>query len=297
MFFSPTLGRKTVELGSRTLSRFGVEDYKIYLVIRDHEITYQALCLVFYFYLETCPDNVAFCYNMNMQNFHYHFLKTNNELALIADDLRKIFDSTLEKVVSLTEEVETDIVVRHSPQGVILELGISGQYTNDARCIDVYLDLGNTHLKDHLETEVARTLIHEYMHVVREQYIPWENGTLLDSLIAEGLTQSFEIEVQPDLPPSIYANALTDAELVDLWSTAKAKLNQRGCLNDEWFFGGENIKRWSGYSLGFKLVQDKIRESRLKASELYKLSSNDFLPPRFVYSYRQSLGAFCNIQR
>lgn len=115
------------------------------------------------------------------------------------------------------------------------------------------------------------------MHVVREQYVPWENGTFLDSLIAEGLTQSFEIEVQPELPPSIYATAFTEDELDNLWNKAKHILDQRGWANAEWFFGGENVKRWSGYSLGFKLVQDKIKHSGLKASQLYKLPSQDFL--------------------
>ncbi|MCA9360187.1 hypothetical protein KC850_04105, partial [Candidatus Kaiserbacteria bacterium] len=180
-----------------------------------------------------------------MQTFHYHFLKTNKELEKIADQMRKIFDITADKIIPLTEEVETDIVIRHSPQNVISELGISGQYTKDARCIDIYVDLDNTHLKNNFETEVARTLIHEYMHVVREQYVPWENGTLLDSLIAEGLTQSFELEVQPELPPSIYATSFTEDELQDLWNKAKDILDQRGWANDEWFFGGDNIKRWS----------------------------------------------------
>lgn len=212
-----------------------------------------------------------------MQTFHYHFLKTNKELEAVVGQMRNIFDVTAKKVISLTEEVETDIVVRHSPQNTIPELGISGQYTKDARCIDVYLDLNNTHLKDNFEIEVTRTLIHEYMHVVREQYVPWENGTLLDSLVAEGLTQSFEIEVQPELPPSIYATSLSEEELNNLWNKAKSILNQRGWINDEWFFGSDDIKRWSGYSLGFKLVQDKIKKSGLKPSELYKLPSTDFI--------------------
>lgn len=212
-----------------------------------------------------------------MQTFHYHFLEANKELSIVAEKMREIFDATAKKIIPLTEAVETDVVIRHSPQNSIPELGISGQYTKDARCIDIYLDLNNSHLKNNLETEIARTFIHEYMHVVREQYIPWDNGTLLDSLIAEGLTQSFEIEVQPELSPSIYATAFTKKELENLWIQAKDILDQRGWINDEWFFGGENIKRWSGYSLGFKLVQDKIKESGLKASELYKLSSADFV--------------------
>lgn len=217
------------------------------------------------------------CYNTFMQTFHFYFLKTNKELTGIAEHVRKIFDATAEKVVSLTEEVETDIVIRHSPQNSIPELGISGQYTKDARCIDVYIDLKNTYLKSNFETEVARTFIHEYMHVVREQYVPWENGTLLDALIAEGLAQNFEIEVQPELLPSIYATSFSEDELNKLWNKAKDILDQRGWINDEWFFGSQEIKRWSGYSLGFKLVQDKIKKSGLKPSELYKLPSVDFL--------------------
>ena len=212
-----------------------------------------------------------------MQLFHYHLLETNKELTAVADKVRNIFDVTGDTVVSLTEEIEIDIVVRHSPQNSIPELGTSGQYTKDARCIDIYLDLNNPYLKNNFETEIARTLIHEYMHVVREQYVPWDNGTLLDSLIAEGLTQSFEIEVQPDLPPSIYATSFTEDELDNLWTKARNILDQRGWINDEWFFGGDNIKRWSGYSLGFKLVQDKIKKSGLKSSKLYKLPSADFL--------------------
>lgn len=214
-----------------------------------------------------------------MHTFHYHFLKTNTELQNVADQMREIFRTTAAQSVQLTEEVETDIVVRYSPQNTIPELGISGQYTRDARCIDIFVDLNNPHLKNNFETEVARTLIHEYMHVVREQYVPWENGTLLDSLVAEGLTLSFEMEVQPDLPPSIYATAVAEDKLDHLWNIAKDILDQRGWVNDEWFFGNDEIKRWSGYSLGFKLVQDKIAESGVPASGLYRLPSVDFLQP------------------
>lgn len=211
-----------------------------------------------------------------MQKFHYHFPETNKELGLVSDSIRKIFDTTLENIIPLTEAVETDIVVRNSPSNCIPELGISGRYTKDARCIDIYLDLDNQYLKENFESEISRTLIHEYMHVVREQYITWENNTFLEALIAEGLTQSFEVEVQPNLPPSIYATALTPVELAIAWTKAKDILDQRE-LNDDWFFGGNEIKKWTGYSLGYKLVQDKIKQSGLKASELYKLPSKEFL--------------------
>lgn len=54
-----------------------------------------------------------------MKTFYYHFLKTNKELLAIADQMREIFDTVTDKATSLTEEVETDIVIRHSPQNSI----------------------------------------------------------------------------------------------------------------------------------------------------------------------------------
>lgn len=213
-----------------------------------------------------------------MQNFHYHFLETNKSLSSVKGSLLEILNTVAAEIVLVTEQIETDVVVRHSPADSIPELGISGKYTKEARCIDIYLDLDNDHLKSNLEIEISRTFIHEYMHVVREQYVEWENGTLLDSLIAEGLTQSFELEIQPQVPLSIYATALTEIELESVWNLAKSILDQKGWANDEWFFGGNDIKRWAGYSLGFKFVQDKIKSSGLKASELYKLPSVEFLP-------------------
>ena len=57
----------------------------------------------------------------NMPTFHYHFLETNKELTAIADSMREIFNATADIVTILTEEVETDIVVRHSPQNTISE--------------------------------------------------------------------------------------------------------------------------------------------------------------------------------
>lgn len=213
-----------------------------------------------------------------MKNFHYHLLETNISLSQVTGYFLEILNTVAAEIVSATEQNETDVVVRHSPSHTIPELGISGQYTKEARCIDIYVDIEHPHLLAHFKDEVSRTFIHEYMHVVREQYVEWENGTLLDSLIAEGLTQSFEIEIQPALPPSVYAAALSESELEAVWNKATVILDQKGYENDAWFFGSDSIKRWSGYSLGFKLVQDKIKRSGLKASELYKLPSSEFLP-------------------
>ena len=211
-----------------------------------------------------------------MKNFNCYFLKFNTGLSELESDMRKILDAVGERMVSITEAVKTEVIIEHSPENCIPELGIGGQYTKADSRINIYLDLTNSHLNENLEQEIGRTFAHEYMHALREQYVSWENGTFLDALIAEGLTQSFEVEVQSHLPPSAYATALTASELDDAWIKAKDILNQQE-YSDDWFFGGNGIKKWTGYSLGYKLVQNKIKETGLKASQLYKLPSTDFL--------------------
>ncbi len=214
-----------------------------------------------------------------MDALHYYILKDNPELSMQAEGLLTVLKTTAGKVGRITEFIEVDVVVQSSPQNTIPELGIGGQYTNDSRRIDIYLDLNHEYLQANLAAELSRTFIHEYMHALREQYVSWEGGTLLDSLIAEGLAQSFEIEVESDLAPSIYSTALTDSELNDVWDAVQPILGQTGEGNDAWFFGSDElgIKRWSGYALGFKLVQDRIKQSGLKASQLYKVPSADFI--------------------
>ncbi len=212
-----------------------------------------------------------------MRNFNYEFLKSNTALSELEGGIQRVLDAVEESIVSIVEAVKTEVVVEHNPEKYIPELGIGGQYTKAENRINIYLDLTNSHLKENLEQEISRTFVHEYMHALREQYVSWENGTLLDALIAEGLTQSFEIEVLPTLKPALYATAFTEEELRELWNKAKPVLQEKNII-DDWFFGGNGIKKWTGYSLGYKLVQDKIKESGLKASQLYKLPSTDFLP-------------------
>ncbi len=212
-----------------------------------------------------------------MNNFHYHFLESNTGLSEFENDIQRILSDLGERMISITEAVKTEVVVEHNPENCIPELGIGGQYTKADNCINIYLNLTHSHLRENLEQEISRTFVHEYMHALREHYVPWENGTLLDALVAEGLTQSFEIYILPNLTPAIYTTVFTDKELDELWNNAKPVLYEKKIV-DDWFYGNTNIKRWAGYSLGYKLVQDKIKDSGLKASQLYKLPSIDFLP-------------------
>jgi len=212
-----------------------------------------------------------------MTTFTHHYLTANKKLLPIKDQIEGILLSAEKRILNKLEKVEVDVVISHHPSVVIPEFGISGKYTKEIRLIELMLDTEHQYLLKNLKEEITRSLSHEYMHAVREEYVPWEDGTLLDSMVAEGLTQSFEIEVQPGIKPPMYATNLNESELNAAWEKVKPLLQEEDYDYQAWFFGSDEIKRWTGYSLGYWLVQNKMRKDGNKASDLVQTPSNDFI--------------------
>jgi hypothetical protein len=214
-----------------------------------------------------------------MNTFTHRYLLANEKLIPFQEKIEEVLDGVEEEVLEKLEAVPVDVVIKHGPYLTIPELGIVGRYTREAKLIEIALDVDHEHLKENLEEELKRTLAHEYMHAVREEYVQWENGTLLDGIISEGLTQSFELEVNPELEPAIYATHLSEEELEASWQKIQPELNKKEYDYNAWFFGDEEkgIKRWTGYSLGYWLVQKKMEETGKRASELVKCGSKNFL--------------------
>lgn len=182
------------------------------------------------------------------------------------------------KVYAVLPEIPVTIELLDSPEHTIPELGICGMYEKAVHTITIWIDPGHEQLLANLEVAVLRTFAHEYMHAYREQRIPWEGGSLLDCLIAEGLTQHFEEEVSGGQPPT-YANALTTAELEAAWKRATPLLQKKEMDTDAWFFGNEaaSLKRWTGYAIGYWLVEQHIERTGTQPSDLALEPSENFL--------------------
>ena len=118
---------------------------------------------------------------------------------------------------------------------------------------------------------------HELHHVARWRG-PGYGATLLEHMVSEGLADHFAADVfgQP-LPP--WAVALTPGE-VDHWlERATPSFDARNFDRNAWFFGNGEIPRWTGYTLGYRLVEDHLTASPGQtAASLVHASAGLFRP-------------------
>ncbi|KKU58578.1 MAG: hypothetical protein UX80_C0001G0017 [Candidatus Amesbacteria bacterium GW2011_GWA2_47_11b] len=172
---------------------------------------------------------------------------------------------------------EVEVVVVNNPRVVIPEMGMVGR-TIDSKNVVVSLDPHHPNLSTTLETDLLKTLLHEYHHCARQAALGFPQ-TLLDALISEGLADNFQIEITGGKPPR-WAVALTEAELTQATKMAEMEYSNPGYDHKGWFFGSKDqgIPRWAGYSLGFKIVSDYLRAHHQESSSsLHALPSGEFV--------------------
>jgi len=78
--------------------------------------------------------------------------------------------------------------------------------------------------------------------------------TLFESLISEGLADHFALELLGIHHP--WTNAFPHDETAKFLPLAHAEFDSTTYHFPRWFFGGDPIlPRWTGYTLGFRLVE------------------------------------------
>ena len=104
---------------------------------------------------------------------------------------------------------------------------------------------------------LPKTIAHEYCHVAVLKYHKWR--TLLDSIIFEGLAEHFrEYTVGGNRAP--WARALGVKQGKKLFQELKKNLYSRDLkLYRAVFFGNKNYPQWAGYSIGYQVVGNFIK--------------------------------------
>ena len=127
---------------------------------------------------------------------------------------------------------------------------------------------------------LTNTVAHELNHTIfyYHHYDKFNNYDLLDNLIMEGLAENFREQVA-DLNPSPWSSALTEEEAFALLASLKDKLDSRDAnFSQELFFGSNEYRRWSGYSIGYWVVKKFIRLNEgLSWGEIMKKDSREIL--------------------
>jgi uncharacterized protein YjaZ len=152
--------------------------------------------------------------------------------------------------------------------------GIGGR-APDARSVHIYIDPQFQNLSQLLPERLPQMLAHELHHTVRHRN-PGYGTTLLEAMISEGLADRFSIELLgAEIPP--WSEALDDAQAEQYLAAAELEFDNNYDHN-KWFFGvGGALPRWTGYTIGFRLVAAyQVAHAGASAAELVHTPANLF---------------------
>lgn len=112
------------------------------------------------------------------------------------------------------------------------------------------------------QKELEHSICHEYNHIIAYKYHDWK--ILLNSIIFEGLAEHFR-EYVVNGKKSPWAKAITKKECKKVFRKIKPSLYGADFkLYKNLFFGNEEFKQWSGYSLGYEIVKCFLSNSNIK---------------------------------
>lgn len=133
-------------------------------------------------------------------------------------------------------------------------------------------------LSAYTQTSLKQTIAHEWNHLVFYRHHPERQHTLLAHMIMEGFAEVFREEVLGG-KHAPWSLALTRKEALKQFELFKQCLNVKGMrIYREVFLGSRKYKRWTGYSIGYRLIKE-FRKEHLKLSwgEMIKIKPEDII--------------------
>ena len=209
-------------------------------------------------------------------SINLHILKATGRLNPFVEQIEKEFNESVDKISKLMPISDVDVVIFDYPDGAITELGI-GAETFSQYLIEININPEFDGLSDSLSKEFKRFMAHESHHALRNRTINnLEN--LLGALISEGLADHFDMEVN-NTSPHLWDKALNEEDFERFKKLAKENYFNENYNYDSWFIGSsKDIPRWTGYSLGFYLVEKYLEaHPDQKASTLYNVKAEEFV--------------------
>lgn len=179
-----------------------------------------------------------------------HLLNARHKLTGIMSELR----ATLREAVALVSEhidiPDVDVVVRAETGGGIPTWGVKGRSAGPA-LIEITLD-------PHRFSAplLTRTMIHEIHHLIRWDG-PGYGRSLGEALVSEGLAGHFVLQLLGGKPDPW--DIVTPAE-----GATKQAMNEWARLDYDharWFSGAGDLRKWTGYGLGHRLIAEYLAEN------------------------------------
>jgi uncharacterized protein YjaZ len=219
--------------------------------------------------------------------YSLHFLNAAQDFK--DEDIESIKTSTfsaLEEINKFLPPIDLDIVFWHAPTQTIRDEYMGGRAVS-ASLIYIYFDASYSDLKRIIQDELKKTLAHEYHHSCRMKALGYSWNTLGESLVSEGLADSFDHEVFNGAVPR-WCRALDADQMQTYLAKAAPKLHAENYNHPQWFFGADNVlPPWTGYTLGYFIIQSYLAKNpQMTAAKLVDTPPaeilqilTDLLPP------------------
>ena len=127
---------------------------------------------------------------------------------------------------------------------------------------DFLISIGINTGADSWRDFVAKTIAHEYNHVVRLQRMSGrERSSIGVGIVFEGLAQCFEEAVTGQVRP--WSTALNKDQAKEVWQKIKDRLDDNSTDLYNRLFISPNDKEfalWSGYALGYLIIKERLKE-------------------------------------
>ena len=169
-----------------------------------------------------------------------------------------------ERLPTRPEAIRIEVKVAPQHALMIPEQGVGGGADTDY--VLIVLDRP---LRPDVGTRLPALLAHELHHVARfrERRVP-APSSLAEALVTEGLADHFAEDIFPKVARP-WTVALTQEQEAAAWREAKPILHARGGYDHvSWFRGGPARPRWTGYTLGYRMVGAYLADTKSASEEL-----------------------------
>jgi hypothetical protein len=191
--------------------------------------------------------------------------------------IRQMISVTLARVTQELPLEGVTISVSADPSRAIAGYGIGG-FTPDGSTVQLYINSAFPDIAQLLPSRLPPGLAHELHHAKRWRG-PGYGRTLLQAMVTEGLADRFSIELL-GAPVSPWSDAFARDATALYLELALPELDSSSYSHDRWFFGSTaTIPRWTGYTLGYRLVETyQAEHPGATAAQLVNTPASAFRP-------------------
>ncbi|KKS53549.1 MAG: hypothetical protein UV19_C0008G0009 [Parcubacteria group bacterium GW2011_GWA2_42_28] len=195
-----------------------------------------------------------------------------NNIEINHDKVRSIIESALFRCLELVKSKKLYVFVFPTFDEFVKEklTGVSG-YSFWKNTIIIHIFPGG-----YSDKEIGETLCHEFAHAVSLNYN--EIRTLLDQIIADGIAEHFREEAVGG-GKSPWAASIDRDKAKNIFNEIKNCLDSEDWnIRNEIFYGSGRYPNWSGYSIGYYIIEDFLSKHReLSWNDVIKIKSWDIL--------------------